>query len=260
MGGMNKACPGVFGAALLLLACAPARAEPAIVSLARAYLGPESTLDSLQSIHYVGSLDRTETGPKALPPSHSTLDMVFVKPLRQRLVVRGANVTFTTVLDGYDAWDLQAPNADPSRFRLRWMPAADIKKLRANTWENLYYYRADEGGAVEDKGGATIDGIACERVDFSHGEGIVYARYFDRDTGRLVLTVRDSDSFRESGEVRVEGIRFPKSIVSVSTGRSGITVTSTATFERITINEPLDPELFARPNLAPGTSAVAQPK
>jgi hypothetical protein len=235
---------------LSLLAPAALRAEPAVVGLARAYLGPESTLDGLKTIHFIGSLDRVDPtqGEKGMT-IHTDLDMIFVKPLRQRLIVRAPKVTMTTVLDGYDAWDWLQDNSDPKRFRLTWLQAADIRTLRANTWENLYYYRAPEGGSVVDMGPSTIDGVECERVDFTHAPGIVYQRFFDRDTGRLVLTVRGPESFRESGEIRVEGIRFPKVIVSRTKAAGGAEIVSTASFDKVILNEKVSEDLFTAPSI-----------
>lgn len=234
---------------LALLAQAALRAEPAVVGLARAYLGPESTLEGLTSIHFIGSLDRVDPGLGEKGTVHTDLDMVFVKPLRQRLVIRAPKVTMTTVLDGYDAWDWLQDNADPKKFRLTWLQTADIRSLRANTWENLYYYRAPEGGSVEDMGPATIDGVDCERVDFTHGPGLVYQRFFDRDTGRLVLTVRGAESFRESGEIRVDGIRFAKTIVSRTKSAAGAEVVSTASFDKVILNEKVSDALFTAPSI-----------
>ncbi len=241
----------------LLLAPGAAPAEPAVLGLARAYLGPESTLNEIRSIHYVGALDRLDPDHADTGTIHATLDMIFVKPMRQRLVIHGPDQTMTTVLDGYDAWDFRQLNSDPSKYRLTWLPAADIKTLRANTWENLYYYRSPEGGSVEDKGPATIDGVDCERVDFSHGPDLVYERYFDRDTGRLVLTVRGAESFRESGEILVDGIRFPKKIISTSKTASGKDLVATASFDSVVLNEPLSSGLFAAPDLPPAKSVPA---
>lgn len=255
--GMSTASASTIACLIALLAPAPAQAEPAVISLARAYLGPQSTLDDIRSIHYVGTLDRLDPDHADTGTTHATLDMIFVKPMSQRLVIRAPEQTMTTVLDGYDAWDYRQKNGDPSKYRLIWLPANDIKVLRANTWENLYYYRRAEGGSVEDKGPATIDGIECERVDFSHGPDIVYERYFDRDTGRLVLTVRGGESFRESGEIRVDGIRFPKKIVSTAKTVSGKDLVSTATFDTIVLNEPLAPGLFAAPSILPAGAAPA---
>ena len=257
---MSKAFAKILVCASALAATAGLRAEPAAIALARAYLGPESTLDGITSIHYVGTLDRQDPDSPSKAPVHATLDLIFVKPMKQRLVATGDKVTMTTVLDGYDAWDLLRDNANASRFRLTWLKASEIKTLRANTWENLYYYRAPEGGSVEDKGPATVDGIVCERIDFSHGSGLVYERYFDRDTGRLVVTVRGPESLREIGEIRVDGVRFPRKIVSTTRTSSGKDLISTATFDSVTLNEPLAPGLFAAPStLQPKGAETAAP-
>jgi hypothetical protein len=254
---MSKAPTSILFCAIAIMAPAAARAEPAVLGLARAYLGPESTLDGIKSIHFLGNVQRIDPDA-ALNPDVADLDMVFAKPLRQRLVVRGAKATRTTVLDGYDAWDLLRDNLDPTKARLSWLNAPDIKTLRANTWENLYYYRGPEGGTIEDKGPATIDGVACERVDFTHGPGIVYERFFDRDTGRLVLTVKGAEEIRESGEIRADGIRFAKTIVSTTKNPKGNVVTTTVTFASVVLNEPLPADYFAVPNI-PAAKAPASP-
>jgi hypothetical protein len=245
---MSKVSRRIVVCALALWAAAGARAEPAVIGLARAYLGPDSTLSGITSIHFIGTLDRVNPD-QAAGPVHGSLDLIFVKPLRQRLVVRTEKTTLTTVLDGYDAWDYVQDNADSTQFRLKWLPAVDVKNLRANTRENLYFFRGLEGeDAVVDKGPATIDAIACERVDFTHGPGIVYERYFDRDTGRLVMTARGAEAIRESGEIRVDGLRFAKTIVSVTRLPSGKDVVSTVTFSSVALNEPVGPEVFSVPS------------
>jgi hypothetical protein len=255
---MSKAPALLLACSVALLVPPLARAEPAVLGLARAYLGPQSTLDGINSIHFVGTLERVDTAQAAKPPVPTSLDMIFAKPLRQRLLIRGPKLSMTTVLDGYDAWDSFQDNTDPTKHRLNWLRAAEIKQLRANTWENLYYYEVPENGSIEDKGPATIDGVVCERVDFTHGEGPVYQRYFDRDSGRLVLTVNGPESIRESGEILVDGVRFPKTIVSSTTSDSGKRLVATATFDRISINEPLAPDLFVAPSF-PLAPPVVQP-
>jgi hypothetical protein len=254
--GLMPKTPKIAACALALTAAA-ALGEPAVVSLARSYLGPDSTLDGITSVHFVGTLERVDSDHAADAPLRGALDVVFQKPLRQRLVVRTDKTTLTTVLDGYDAWDYLEDNADPSRFQLKWLSAGDTRTLRANTLENLFFFRGLTGaGAVEDRGPVTVDGVACERVDFNHGPGVVYERYFDRDTGRLVLTVRGEESIRENGDFMVDGVRFARTIVSVTKMPGGRDRVSTVTFTRITLNEPVAPGLFA----APSASGPGRPR
>jgi hypothetical protein len=255
MGGMSIAPQGFRILACALLAAAGLRAEPGVIGLARAFLGPDSTLDGINSIHFVGSLVREDPDHPQGGTLHASLDMVFAKPWQQRQVVRASKITETTVLDGYDAWDRLQDNADASKFRMRWLSAGEIKSLRANTWENLSFFRGlEEGASIDDKGPATTDGIVCERVDFIHGPDNVFERYFDRDTGRLVMSVRGGETIRESGEIMVDGVRFPKTIVSVIKTASGKDLVSTVTFESIVLNEPLSRDLFAAPSMVPVTA------
>jgi hypothetical protein len=245
----------ILACVIALLATPVAQAEPAVLGLARAYRGPESTLEAITSVHYVGTLDRSDPDHPDKGPASDALDMIFAKPLRQRMIDREEKGSRTTVLDGYDAWDFTESNADPSKFRLTWLTAGDVRTLRANTWENLYNYSSPAGGSIEDKGPATIDGIACERVDFTHGPGIVYERYFDRDTGRLVLTVRGPETIRESGEIMVDGVRFPRKIVSSTKTATGKEVVATVTFNKVVLNEKLGPDVFAAPANLPERAA-----
>ena len=247
---MSKARFRLLFSALVLMAPSAARSEPAVLGLARAYLGPESTLEGLKTVRFIGTLDRVDQAPGS-PVIHNELDMVFEKPLRQHMVLKGPKVTITTGLDGYNGWDLLQDSTNPARQRLKWLDVQDLRTLRANTWENLYYYKTPEGGSVEDKGPETVDGVDCERVDFDHGAGVVYQRYFDRDTGRLVQTILGEETFKESGEQHFYGIRFPKTIVSTVKGPKGV-FTATATFTQVILNENLPDSLFAVPSTPPG--------
>jgi hypothetical protein len=93
-------------------------------------------------------------------------------------------------------------------------------------------------------------------VDFIHGQGDVFERYFDRDTGRLVLSIRNGETIREGGEIIVDGVRFPKTIVSVIKTASGKDLVSTVTFDKVVLNEPLGRDLFASPSMASGTAGA----
>jgi hypothetical protein len=72
------------------------------------------------------------------------------------------------------------------------------------------------------------------------------------------MTVRGPETIRESGEIVVDGVRFAKTIVSVTKTPSGRDLVSTVTFARITLNEPVAPGLFDAPSvIRPGKPKAA---
>jgi hypothetical protein len=232
--------------AVLAVAGVNARAELPIIAKARAWYGPEAALNAVQSIHYVGVL--TQPAPNDAPVP---IDMLFAKPFRQRIVAKAAKGTETTVLDAYDAWQKMQDPKDATKWTVTLLSIDGLKRLRANTWENLYYFRGleKEGGQVADKGDAIADGVACRKVAFIHSPDIIFYRYFERATGRLVLTETEAGgSFRTEGEIVVNGIRFPKKLITTSPSTKGGMQTATLTFDRVTVNEPVPDELFTLPS------------
>lgn len=244
-------CRLVSFIAVLFALAAAARAEHPIITKARAYLGSDAALNAVQSVHYTGSLMAPNPAdPKAL--TRVTIEIIFKAPYRQRTILTSERSITTTALDNYDGWEREQDPKDASRWRLKLVAKDQIKQLRANTWENLAYYRGLEhlGGKVLDQGPATIDGVACQKFAFIHDDDIVFYRYFDPATGRLVLTETEKgNSIREQGEIMVNGIRFPKAIVSSGKGADGKEQSVTITFDTVTLNESFPDSLFAIPAL-----------
>jgi hypothetical protein len=243
----------VFATVLATRASADA---DAVVAKARAYLGPDTTLEAITSIHYVGTLAGEETvkdkdGKDIRRPFKATIDLIFQKPYYQRVTLVSYKGTETTALDDYEAWRRLELAADPTHWSLTLLDKDQVKSQRANTWENMAFYRGIErrGGHVEDLGPATIDGHACEKLAFVHEPGLTFYRYFDAATGQLILTETEIGNLtREQGEMMVNGVRFPKSLVSTTkdpaTGREN---TISITLEKITLNENFPESLFAVP-------------
>ncbi len=241
--------------------CGFAAGIPPIVAKARAYLGSDAALNAVTSVHYTGTL---------LTAGNSTavIEIVFQKPYRQRITATSerpvpaakagdpATVEKTieiTALDDYDAWRRLQDAKDPTRWQLTLLDKDQIKRLRANTWENLAYYSGLEkaGVTAEPKGLATVGSVACEKVAFRHADDIVFLRYFDKATGRLMLTeTEQGGSIREEGEIMVNGIRFPKKVVT-TTRENGKELSITVTFDKITVNEVFPESLFVIPELSP---------
>jgi hypothetical protein len=234
-----------------------ASADPdAIIARARAYLGPDATLEAITSIHYVGTLAGEETvkdkdGKEVRRPFKATIDLIFQKPYYQRVVLVSYKGTETTGLDDFEAWRRLDLATDPTHWRLALLDQDQVKSQRANTWENIAFYRGIErrGGHVEDLGPATIDGHACEKLAFVHEPSITFYRYFGTATGQLILTETGNGNLtREQGEIIVNGLRFPKSLINITkdpaTGREN---TVTITLDKITLNESFPESLFAVP-------------
>ncbi|MDB6168240.1 MAG: hypothetical protein JWM88_1104 [Verrucomicrobia bacterium] len=239
---------------LVLFACSSvlSRAELPIIAKARAFVGPDEALNSVKSIHYVGSLI-TPDPQDAKKMTYVTVEIILQAPYRQRITASSDKSVEITGLDEYDAWHRVQDPKDSSKWRMQLIGKPQIKRLRANTWENLAFYRGleREGGKVIDQGNAPADGVRCRKIAYVHSDDIVFYRYFDELTGRLVLTENEAGvSIREQGEIRVNGIRFPKAINTTSKDPKGHEQTLTLTFDKITLNESFPASAFAIPPIS----------
>lgn len=239
---------------VLLLPIASAdTASDSWITKARAALGSESALNAVKSVHFTGVLETTEKVPQQADPTKTednplrlAIDIVFQKPYQQRISLRNDKVVETTALDDYDAWAKRSEAGKEDQWRLTLLDTAQIKRLRANTWENLAFYRGLEsrGGRVEFQGDATMDGKDCVKIVFVHSEAISFTRYFEKATGLLIKTVTENGAeIREEGEIMVDGVRYPKKLINKSpTGQ--ITV---ITFDTVKVNEAIPASEFAVP-------------
>jgi outer membrane lipoprotein-sorting protein len=226
-------------------------AEPAIIAKARAYLGPEALLDGVTSVHFYGTLTATDPADSA-KTTHSVVEIIFQKPDRERMVKTSAQTIEVTALDGYDAWQRMQSVSDPTKARQNFLSSVQIKRLRAEMWESLSFYRGLEklGGHIEDMGSVTVDGVAYRKVAFIHEPQIIFYRYFDPATGRLVFSETESGEIqRDHGEIMAGGLRFAKTVQMVSKNAAGLSQTVTIDFEKIVLNELLPDALFRVPLL-----------
>lgn len=238
-----------LAAAALFVASSTGAAEPPIIARARAFIGSEAALNGLKSVHYVGTLVTTDPAdPSKL--TRAAMEIIFQKPEQQRIKATSDRMIEITALDGYEGWQRVQDPADATKWRQTLLDTNHIKRLRANTWENLSYFRGIErvGGRLEDQGAATIEGLACRKIAFIHAPNIIFYRYFDAATGRLVFTETEAGgTIREDGEVVVHGIRFPRSVVTSTKNAKGQVVTVTISFEKVTINETFPAKEFGVP-------------
>ena len=244
-------------APLALCAASPLRAETAaqVITRARAYLGSDSALNAVSTIHFTGILEMTALVPSKEDKAKQVeeklklpADIVFQKDYQQRITITAANVIETTALDGYDAWQKRTNAKNPSQWTVTLLDAGQVKKLRANTWENLSFFAGLEkkGGTVQFGGDATVDGVACVKLSFVHADNIVFVRYFDKATGRLIKTQTENGAeIREEGEMIVNGVRFPKKVINKAPNGAITTIA----FDRVELNQRLPAGEFAVPTL-----------
>jgi outer membrane lipoprotein-sorting protein len=234
----------------LLVSLGLQAAEPPIIAKARAYLGPAAALDGITSIHYVGTLVTSDAADPA-KEERAALDLIFQRPDRQRIMATSDKIVEVTALDGYDAWQRISDATNPAKWRQTLLGSDQVKRLRANTFENLAYFSGYEahGGRIEEQGVVEKDGVRCAKLAMIHPGGIVFYRYIDLASGRLVLTENDDGGeTRESGEMIVDGIRFPKRVTLVLKRRGGDRVV-TMTYDKITLNETFPASVFAVPGI-----------
>lgn len=229
--------------ALVVSAVAPLGAQTAEqwVGKARSFLGGNEALDAVRSIHFTGTLELSN-GNK-LPA-----EIIFQKPYQQKITVKGPNAIETTALDGYDGWQKRTNPENPTQWQITLLDAAQVKRLRANTLENLSFYSiaAMAGAVVQVAGDAVVDGVPAVKLTFKHAEDIVFTRYFNKATGQLLKTeTENGGEIREEGEMKVDGIRFPRRVLN-KTAAGAVTA---ITFEQVRVNESFPPETFAVPSL-----------
>jgi outer membrane lipoprotein-sorting protein len=230
-------------------AASTAAAVPDVLKRARAYLGPDAVLDSIKSIRFVGSLEVVQDGKPVPQPAGAKIEIIFQKPYQQRVTKTSEQALETTAIDDYDGWTRFQDPKDPARWRMTLMAKEQIKRMRANTWESLAFFKGaeKEGVAIEDLGEATVQGVACDKILFRHYSTVIFIRYFDQATGRLVLTeTEEGGSIREEGELMVSGLRFPKTNITAIKA-DGHELSVTVTFEQITINEVFPANMFQIP-------------
>ena len=241
----------VAGAALTLAGTASAQTAAEVIAKARAYLGGEQALNAVQSIHYSGTRE-TSDGAKA------SMEIIFQRPYRHRMTVTAPNLVDVTALNDYDGWRRLQDVANQSRWQLTLLSKEQIKGVRANVFENLHFFKDLEqrGGRVELLGPASVDGRDAIKLAFIHEPRIVFNRYFDRATGRLLLTeTEQGNRIREEGEMTVNGVRFPQRVIVEGKVRNqeGAVVDrkDIITFDKITVNETFPASYFEVPQLSP---------
>jgi hypothetical protein len=223
-----------------LTAAAPT--AESVVAKAREHLGGDAALEAVRSIRYIGTILMQDG-------TNGDIEILVRKPMQQRVTITIGSVREISVLDGYDGWRRLENILDRADWQVTLMDAPQIQRLRANTAENIGFFAGlgDMRPALSLVGTETRDGVEVADVSFRYGRRVQFVRTFDLATGRLLETKTDDGTrLTEKGEIFVQGVRFPRELVTESPAGK-----STVLFTRILINEPLADSLFALPDLTP---------
>lgn len=232
--------------AISLLAPLVHASEPTteeIIAKAREYLGGDAALDRITSISYEAEFTTREdvTG---------TMRIIFQKPLQQRVEILRGELGEITALNDFDGWRKVYSQSDGRDWSITLLDAPQIRELQANTFENLNFFQGIEQqhGRLENKGTVEVDGRDAVEISFRYPRGITFTRYFDVETGRLLMTrTHMGAELRETGTILVDGVVFPETLTMARDGE----VLNTIHFKKITLNEEFPESLFAIPSLAP---------
>ncbi len=214
-----------------------------VIAKAREFLGGDAALDAVNSIRFSGTIFMQDG-------TSGDIEILARKPMQQRITITIGNIREITALSGYDGWRKVENLRQAGDWELTLLNAPQIQRLRANTIENIGFFNGLPGARpdVELVAEETIDGVEVARIAFKYTGRVQFLRTFDKATGRLVRTVtEDGGVLTEEGEIVVQGVRFPKKLVTRA--EAG---TSTVSFTRIQLNEAFEDALFDVPMLMPG--------
>ncbi|MBL4576136.1 MAG: hypothetical protein JKY51_08580 [Opitutaceae bacterium] len=211
-----------------------------IIARARAFVGEESALESVQSIRFHGTLKAE--GDNAI---EAEVTIIVMRPALQKIIMQHDDVKEITGLSLYDGWQKIEEVGNESNQYVMMLNVKQIRRLQANSWEALNFFKGieEKGGHVEFLGEEDVDGLPCSKLAFVHSPAISFFRFIDVETGRLVMTKTESGGMiTEEGSIEVEGIRFPKKIIREMGGTR-----TTMEFDRITLNEDFEKDFFEVP-------------
>lgn len=213
----------------------------AMIAKARAHVGSEEKLKSIQTLQYFGviSNDKGE--------QEGQLTLKFKRPNKQVIELVTDDQIDVTAINGHEGYILRT-DRETQQKQLAILTSEKVNRLIINAYENLNFFDATEkrNGTVEYKGESDELGNPAIKLRFSYPRGIFYDRFFDESTGDLLATRSDKGIVMvEKEDIISEGMRFPKIVEAYKQGE----LQHTIIFERVVVNEPIDDDLFEVPSL-----------
>ncbi len=232
----------LFGAAGLLGADSDEEVIQSTIELARSYLGDENKLEAITSIHYEGSLlySSGELG---------TIEMVYQKPMRQRMVAVIGDRKEISVLNGSEGWTTFERVVDSLPLSMEIFDPLRILIMQSSVREAFGFFQKPDvrNGEITYDGKETFKGRECILLTYHHGDGIAYRRFIDAETGQVLRSLDSKGvEYVEEGEILVDGIRFPKKMVSTFSTAIG-SQTMEFSYTSIKLNRDLPESDFVMP-------------
>ena len=238
---------------LLVSSFALSAQTDATLQKARAYLGSEAALSAVKSVHYQGKLTTIVTDAAGEEiKAEAEIRITFAKPYYQRIEILATDKREITALDDYEAWQRIQNPENEAQWRLTILDAPQVRRLRANTWENLNFFNdiTKIGGKIEDLGRVNIDGRSLHKIAFIHSPEVVFFRFFDPASGELVFSETDAGAIiRETGANRVAGVKFPAQVETTSMRPDGGKQVVSVTFDSVKVNEGINRADFRMPSV-----------
>ena len=216
-----------------------------IIQKARATRGLDADLNKVDTITFKGAI-LYGTG------STGSIEIIYKKPYFHRLTSVIDNALEVSGLDDTEGWLKSAHAAMPDNWSLLILDVDQVYNMRAKVSETLTFFAHPTGRSskVSYEGIEEIEGRQCHALLYYHGDGIWNLHYFDVETGGLAKTVNNKGiEFFEKGEVIVDGVRFPKKLISVFYTPEGRD-TMEMSFTSILVNENYSNEIFKMPSVA----------
>jgi hypothetical protein len=213
------------------------------VQMARARLGEEQALKSVQAIRYHGKVTLFQ-------PEQRTGEVIltFQKPCSQKIEFVLEDRRMVTAFNGYEGYELvEGVVEGQTRSNIRSVGGDELRRNKAAAIENLNFFRPFpyDAASVVDHGMKDIDGKTLHHIDFIHNDRFVFSRYFDKNSGVLLRSDLDTGMItRESGELIASGIRFSQLVKGELDGAQQYELE----FDRIEVNPVIEADCFDYPS------------
>lgn len=217
----------------------------AIIKKARAHVGTEAALASIDAIQFRGKVKLNQNEEMV----EGTVLLTFQKPSSQKIEFVLPDRTMVTGFNGYEGYEFvegKDPQGKPVR-NIRSVGGDELRRNKAAAIENLGFFRPFEFNSnnIKDHGVVDIDGTPARKIDFIHREKFIFTRFFDIQTGDLLRSELETGIVTiETGEMIVGDIKFSSHVE----GRNQGALIYEMDFDEIILNPELEVSFFDYPS------------